>query len=295
MGGGPGIAKSEGSWRLRPKSAGMWWRLCHTEEDGYPQLMPSVRDIEAHLAERTRPESAASWDPVGLQVGDPTASVARIAVCHEVSEAVVSAIETDPVELILTYHPLLFTPVNRVVSGRSPAARAMRLIRAGVSVLVTHTDFDAAPGGTADSLANAFHLTNPVPFGADEETGLPAIGRVGDFGHTLGALDARATDIFGISGLRVSGDPERELARVAVVPGSGSEFIDAAAEVADALVTGDISHHRAVHALDLGLAIVDPGHVATERPGMNALVSLAATVSDVAVVDLTDFDPETWR
>jgi putative NIF3 family GTP cyclohydrolase 1 type 2 len=70
--------------------------------------------------------------------------------------------------------------------------------------------------------------------------------------------------------------------------------VEKAAAVANALVTGDVSHHRTVQALDLGLAVVDPGHVATERPGMRGLVALAATVPDVDVVDFTGVDPETW-
>jgi dinuclear metal center YbgI/SA1388 family protein len=256
--------------------------------------VPTVKEIDEHLAERTRPETAASWDPVGLQLGDRSSEVKRVGVCHEVTEDVVAAIEADPVDLLITYHPLLFSPINRIVAGRSPGARALRLIHAGTGLLVTHTDFDAAPGGTADALAALFNLTDVGRFGDDDEDGIPAIGRYGSFGGTLDALDAIATDAWGIAGLRVSGDREAVLERVAVVPGSGSNFVEKAAAVANALVTGDVSHHRTVHALDLGLAIVDPGHVATERPGMRGLVALAATIPDVEVVDFTGVDPETW-
>lgn len=237
---------------------------------------------------------AASWDPVGLQLGDGAARVERVGVCHEITEDVVSAVEETPVDLLITYHPLLFTRVNRMVAGRSPEARALRLIKTSTSVLVTHTDFDAAPGGTADALAAVFNLRDVEPFGANDEDGTPGTGRVGTFGETLDALDARAANSFGSNGLRISGDRDRRLERVAVVPGSGSDFIEEAAEKADALVTGDVSHHRTVRALDLGLAVIDPGHIATERPGMVSLVALASTIPEVKIVDLTDFDPEAW-
>lgn len=256
--------------------------------------MPNVKDITDHLAERTRPETAASWDPVGLQLGDHQAEVERVGVCHEITDAVIEAISDSPVELLLTYHPLLFAKVNRIVAGRSPESRALALARRGVAVVVTHTDFDAAPGGMAESLAAVFNLLDLEPLGANEEDGSPPIGRHGAFGETLGVLDAMATDAFGISGLRISGDQEAKLDRVAVVPGSGSDFIEEAAGVAQAVITGDVSHHRVVHALDLGLAVVDPGHIATERPGMSALLALAGTVPDIEVVDLTELDPTTW-
>lgn len=253
----------------------------------------TVSDITRALAELTQPEKAAEWDPVGLQLGDPAASVETVAVCHEVTEEVVAQLEQNPVDLLVTYHPLLFTPINRLISGRSAQARAYRLIRAGTSLVVTHTDFDMAEGGTADTLAKVYGLLDLEPFGGDEERGVPAIGRVGEFEGSLGVLDAMTADAFGSNGLRVSGDRHTELERVAVVPGSGGALIDAAAEVADALVTGDVSHHQAVRALDLGLAIVDPGHIATERPGMKSLVKMVNEVANVTR-DLTGVDPTTW-
>lgn len=256
--------------------------------------MATVGEFVAELALRTRPENAASWDPVGLQLGDPDAVVETVAVCHEVTDEVVTEVLNRRIDLVVTYHPLLFEPVNRILAGNSSSARAFRLLGGRVNVTVTHTDFDAAPGGTADSLARALGLRDTEAFGDDETTGLPAIGRVGSFTGTLGTLDAVVSDLMGHSGLRLSGDREATIERVAVVPGSGSDFIDQAASLADVLVTGDVSHHRAVRALDSGLAIVDPGHIATERPGMDALVSLVAEVAGRGTVDLTEISPQTW-
>jgi dinuclear metal center YbgI/SA1388 family protein len=258
--------------------------------------VPTVRGIAESIASITNPELTPTWDPVGLQLGDPDTEVSSIAVCHEVTEGVVATLEEKPVELLVSYHPLLFAPTNRVLAGRSPGSRSYRLIRAGVSLLVTHTDFDSAPGGTADALAAFFGLRDVSAFGEDTDTGLPAIGRVGEFEGTLGTVDAMVVDAFGPSGLRVSGDRDSIVERLAVVPGSGSAFIGAAAGAgADALVTGDVRHHDTVAAADLGLAVVDPGHTATERPGMQSLTRMVSEVSGVEVVDLTHLDPRTWQ
>jgi dinuclear metal center YbgI/SA1388 family protein len=256
--------------------------------------VPTVDDIASALALRTNPGQAPDWDPVGVQLGDRDAEVGSIAVCHEVNEEVVSRLELSPVDLVVTYHPLLFTPTNRVLAGRSAGARSYRLIRAGVTLLVTHTDFDASPGGTADALAAFFRLRDVKPFGGDPEAGLADIGRYGGFEGSLGTIDAIVADAFGPIGIRISGDRDMAVESVAVVPGSGSAFVEAASTKAQVLVTGDVSHHRAVEARDRGLAIVDPGHVATERPGMAALVSLVREVAEVDVYDMTDIDPRTW-
>ena len=257
--------------------------------------MPTVEDIAAALAARTQPENTPDWDPVGLTLGDPGAVVETVAVCHEVTEDVVSRLESSPVDLLVSYHPLLFTPTTRIVAGRSAGARSYRLMRAGVSLLVTHTDFDAAAGGMADSLAGFFRLRNIAVFGDDPATGVPAIGRIGEFEGSLGTVDAMLVNQFGPAGLRVSGDRDLAVKSLAVVPGSGAGLIEAAANVgAHALVTGDVSHHRSVAALDLGLAIVDPGHTTTERPGMAALVKMVSDTAGFEVRDLTSVDPRTW-
>ncbi|HUF15355.1 MAG TPA: Nif3-like dinuclear metal center hexameric protein [Acidimicrobiia bacterium] len=256
--------------------------------------MPTVKDIASAIAARTHPEDTPEWDPVGLQLGDPDEEVDTVAVCHEVTEPVVSRLEESPVDLLVTYHPLLFTPTTRLLAGRSPGARSYRLIRSGVSLLVTHTDFDSCPGGMADSLAALFDLGDVAEFGGDPAAALPAIGRYGTFNGTLATVDAIVVDEFGPGGVRINGDREMIVGSLAVVPGSGSTLIEAAAEVAQGLVTGDVGHHRAVAALDLGLAVVDPGHTATERPGIRALVAMVTEVVGGEVVDLTGIDPRTW-
>ena len=256
--------------------------------------MTSVAELVRALAEKTRPERAANWDPVGLQLGNRDAPVESVAVCHEVTDDVVEALSKQPCDLVVTYHPLLFAKTNRILAGRSAEARAFSLIQLGVSLLVVHTDFDATDGGTADALADVFKLRDTKPFGGDPDNGIPNIGRHGEFEGSLAVVDAMVADAFGSSGLRISGDRSKVIERLAVVPGSGADFITDAANVADALVTGDVSHHQVVRALDLGLGIVDPGHVATERPGMRALVELVSEVAGVEVVDLTNLDPSTW-
>jgi dinuclear metal center YbgI/SA1388 family protein len=117
-----------------------------------------LAELVARLAARTHPERAAAWDAVGLQIGDQEAPVRTVTVVHEITEAVTSRLESDPVDAVVAYHPLLFRPVARLVPNRSPSGRATRLLRAGVAVVVTHSDFDAMPGGMSDSMAVALGL-----------------------------------------------------------------------------------------------------------------------------------------
>jgi putative NIF3 family GTP cyclohydrolase 1 type 2 len=80
--------------------------------------------------------------------------------------------------------------------------------------------------------------------------------------------------------LRVAGDPDALVRRVAACGGAGDGLVGAAlAAGADVYVTGDLRHHVALDALTLGLALVDAGHYATEAA---ALPGLAGTLAGEA-------------
>lgn len=356
---------------------------------------PSVGAFVARLAARTHPDRAAAWDAVGLQVGDADAPVRAIAVVHEVTEAVTDRLESNPVDLVVSYHPLMFRPVARLVPDRSPAGRATRLLRAGVAVVVTHTDFDVMAGGMSDAMADALGLTEVsgfAPIAAAEQikvvtfvpkpsvgtvvdalgeagagsigdyercaftvegvgrfvagaTTTPAVGRAGlaneerevriemiaprhrtdavvtallaahpyeepgfDVypvvsnqltGGRVGSFEGSWSDLVGVVQARLRPDGLRLGAlsgvvprRVAVSPGAGESRISAAAAAGcDVLVSGDISHHRVVEANDRGLSTIDPGHAATERPGMLRLHALVTELIEPDEVQVIACDP----
>ena len=267
--------------------------------------MTTVSDLLAHI-NRTAPfASAADWDPVGLQIGDPAQSVSRVAVCHEVTPAVIDRLEGDRVGAVVSYHPLLFEPTRQLLAGDSAEGRALRLAAMETSLVVVHTAFDVADGGTADALSDALGLSDVRPLSLEtdsaDDPGV-AIGRLGESTESLSRLAKLAAGALGVTprvarAINAQPDaegPEAGNMTVAVVPGSGSSFIEVAAKQgADVLVTGDVSHHRAQTARVLGISIIDAGHVPTERPGLARLVELVSEAADV--VDLTDLDPHPWE
>lgn len=94
------------------------------------------------------------------------------------------------------------------------------------------------------------------------------IGRIGVLPEpvALEPFARRVREVLKAPGVRFCGDPERKVARVAVLGGSGMGWArDARIRGADVLVTGDVKHHDALDALASGLALVDAGHYATEK------------------------------
>lgn len=90
---------------------------------------------------------------------------------------------------------------------------------------------------------------------------------------TAAELADRVKAALGAPFVRMAGDPSRPITCAATGAGSGAMLIRAAvAHGAQVLVAGDMDHHDAHDALDLGLNIIDPGHFATEQPVVGAMV-----------------------
>jgi hypothetical protein len=111
---------------------------------------------------------------------------------------------------------------------------------------------------------------------------LRSAGRIGSTEPvTLGELAERTAESLHGSAPRIAGDREREVSRVAVVPGSGEDFAEAARRAG------------ARRALDSGLALIDAGHAATERPGLERLLALLAA-RGIETVSLLELDSDPW-
>lgn len=97
-----------------------------------------------------------------------------------------------------------------------------------------------------------------------EQTGKTfGIGRIGLLPQktTLREFAKFVIDKFELSGVRFVGDENRIIERVAVVGGSGRDFLHQAAfKGADCYVTGDINYHDGHDAMTLGMSIIDGGH-----------------------------------
>lgn len=104
-------------------------------------------------------------------------------------------------------------------------------------------------------------------------------GRVGELaepmtGDELAAHVARCLPA-SANAVRLAGDANRVVRRVAACGGAGDDFVgDAIAAGADVYVTADLRHHVVGEAVERGLLMVDAGHWATEWPWASAAAQL---------------------
>ena len=99
-----------------------------------------------------------------------------------------------------------------------------------------------------------------------ESNGLGRIGRLREE-MTLARFAQEVRNRLNLPGIRFVGAPDRAVRKIALCGGSGASLVrDAWKQGADVLVTGDIKYHEARDGEALGLALIDAGHFATERP-----------------------------
>ncbi|MCX6344018.1 MAG: Nif3-like dinuclear metal center hexameric protein [Armatimonadetes bacterium] len=102
-------------------------------------------------------------DKIGLQVGNSSSDVQRVCICLDVTDDIIQKAIDRQAELIVAHHPLIRAPLDSVTDDGPVSRRVLKLIRANVAIYVMHTNFDAAPGGTNDVLADMFGMTDCSP------------------------------------------------------------------------------------------------------------------------------------
>lgn len=265
---------------------------------------PTVLDVVAALEERYPPAWAASWDRVGLVLGEPGAPVRRVlCVVDCVPETVAEALAMRA-DLIVAHHPLLLRPVSSVAPTTYKGRIVHQLIRHEVALYVAHTNADVAAPGVSDALAARLGLRDLRPLRPETGDGEPdghgrGAGRVGTLPQprTLADLARHAAHVLPPTawGVRAAGNPDRTVRSVAVCGGAGDSYLaDAAAAGVDAYLTADLRHHPVSEQLASGgPALLDAAHWATERPWLDDLAAMLRDTLGVETV-VSDLDTDPW-
>lgn len=104
-------------------------------------------------------------------------------------------------------------------------------------------------------------------------------GRLGELGQptTLGELAKRAKKVLNAAAVQVVGELSRPVRTVALACGAAGEFLnDAIKRKADVFLTGEVRFHDALAARGANVALLLPGHYATERPAVEDLAEKLA-------------------
>lgn len=215
-------------------------------------------------------ESAEAWDKPGLLLGAPDQSVSKVLLTVDITQDVVREARELGADLIFAHHPFFLRGVHELNEGGFRGKIAAELIRSSIAVYCAHTNADGATDGVTETLAASLGLTDANAI--DPSTGH---GRYGDLEKPISLLDLarRLSKVLPatVSGVRVAGDGNMMISRLAVLAGAGDSFLGKVRDLAvDAYITSDLRHHVAQEFmeqsnLEFGKpALVDISHWAAE-------------------------------
>lgn len=252
----------------------------------------------AQIIERIAPKAwAEDWDNVGLLVGSGSASVDRILITLDGTLEAVEEAKGYGAQLIIAHHPIIFRPLKNLRSDNAAAQVPLRLLQHQIGYYAAHTNLDQSIVSSSQSLGKMIGLEkmeilertddqNPNrPFETHRGYGvLGYLSRPENLGsfwkRFLNQLEqsniyARSYEL---AGVRLAGQLENEVRKIAIVNGSGGRFVSKALfKGADLIITGDVDHHTVLDALEGDMAVGDLGHFLSEAPMLQTLQHYLST------------------
>ncbi|MFB6120350.1 MAG: Nif3-like dinuclear metal center hexameric protein [Halobacteriaceae archaeon] len=223
----------------------------------------------------------------GLQIGPDEQSVETVAFAVDAAVETVERAAEAGADAMVVHHGLSWGGIERVTGQKY--RRIAPFVENDVALYVAHLPLDGHQElGNAAGVADVLDLTDREPFGA---VGGEPIGQQGVLPEatsldTLATLLAAELDTGGGS-VRVVDEGPDHVEDVAIVTGSGADYLGAAADAGvDLLVTGEGKGKLYHEAREAGVNAVLGGHYATETFGVRSLQAMAEDWGlDTAFID----------
>lgn len=204
---------------------------------------------------------AYDWDQVGLQIGTLDKDITGILLSLDITLEVIDEALSVGANLIVVHHPILFRPLTVISPDTYLGMLIERLIKNDIAVYVAHTNFDVSNYGMNTILANMLQLEDQKIIEFTTET--EGLGRYGHLSQpqSLESFVNTLKQTFHLDKVRLIGELDQEVFVVGIAGGSGSSLIPYIMEHGiDVLVTGDVSYHHALDAINMGITVIDIGH-----------------------------------
>ena len=120
-------------------------------------IIKEVTDLLEHLAPL---EDAEDFDNVGLLVGDPSKEVTGILVTLDTLEAVVDEAIAKNCNLIISFHPIIFSGLKRLTGQDYVQRTVIKAIENKIAIYSMHTALDNSPSGVNYGMGRALELEN---------------------------------------------------------------------------------------------------------------------------------------
>lgn len=234
----------------------------------------SLGTVVSHFENLWPTRLAEEWDVVGLVTGSANQEIKSVLLTVDVTAEVVEHAKQIGADLIFAHHPLLLRGVTTLATDTTKGHILAELIRSNIALYSAHTNADSVASGTSSVLAKLLGLVGSKPLSPSADAHL-GIGQIGNLAKPiiLGDLAAMLNDMLPptATGVRVAGEFNKEVTKVALCAGAGDFYLELAlVSGADVYITSDLRHHRAQETLELAkarsvdFALIDISHWAAE-------------------------------
>jgi dinuclear metal center YbgI/SA1388 family protein len=118
----------------------------------------ALAEITNQIEKLFPPFLAEPTDKIGLQIGNPNLPIRRMLLTLDITPAVVDEAIRNKINLIISHHPLIYTPLSSLVGSFPLEQMITNLIENKIAVYIAHTNLDFAPEGTTQYLATLLEL-----------------------------------------------------------------------------------------------------------------------------------------
>lgn len=235
--------------------------------------MTLIKDIVNYTDIIAPLSTQAQWDNSGLLVGDSDNEVTKALLCLDITKSVVNEAKSLGCELIISHHPVIFSPLKSIDSDNV----LYHLVKNDIAALCLHTNLDIAKDiGVNECLAKVLNLNDTTLYPDD----FLCIGTL-ENSMTDSQFAKYVKQCLNCNGVRFTNG--KDIKTVAVCSGAGSNAVELKNKYNfDALVTGELKHHHFLYASEHSLCAVEAGHFNTEDVVVNPLLSdLSSQFKDV--------------
>lgn len=123
--------------------------------------MNKIKEILPILETLAPQAYAEDFDNVGLLVGNPETEVTGILVCHDALENVVDEAISKRCNLIVCFHPILFTGLKKITGKNYVERVVIKAIKNDIAIYAIHTALDNHQDGVNKLFCDALGISNP--------------------------------------------------------------------------------------------------------------------------------------
>jgi dinuclear metal center YbgI/SA1388 family protein len=208
------------------------------------------------------------YDNAGLILGNRETEVTGVLISLDATLEVIDEAIALGYNMIVTHHPFIFKGLRTITGKNHTEDCLIKAIKKDIILYAGHTNMDAVRGGVNERIADKLGLTHSSILVPGSRKDLDyGLGMIGILSETLSETEFLnlVKQTFHCQGIRHSALRGKDIRKVALCGGSGSEFLeDALLAGADVFLTGEAKYHEFfTHASDI--LLVDAGHYETEQ------------------------------